>query len=339
MTIVQYKPKLLQYLLPLLILLTAFTIPVHAMEGNGDGKDDIKDLTEHKNGGYPSYAKTGWLVYLVNTSGSLCSEVAYVSSSSDMTALSYNATYLLSRIGETHPSSVYANAEWGTPFEENGASRGAFIKDELTTGTNYGGEDSNAYYVVKKYLGEEPLALFKEQPDTHYLVLETVAWHKIFTGSAAGTYAVASSSGWAKLQLATGIVPEGDGHTGWCDNKRLQISCHVSNNWEGLPLVPSKLGRVSSSEVIAEGYGLLAIRGKEGDSIHTYWSPNGSPCNPEPAPPNKIGRYNIVKGYYEENITTGEKTSLGVYETEQCIPSISVDDEPNFELVDTSLIV
>lgn len=108
----------------------------------------------------------------------------------------------------------------------------------------------------------------------------------------------------------------------------------IQKSEAGFTVYSGGIGKISDSEVGQYGVAMLIIHCKDEGSIHTYWQPHGSPGDPEPAPPNKIGKYNIVKGYYEENLTTGEKISLGVYETEGCIPSISIDGEPEFELVD-----
>ena len=108
----------------------------------------------------------------------------------------------------------------------------------------------------------------------------------------------------------------------------------IQKSEAGFTVYSGGIGKISDSEVGQYGVAMLIIHCKDEGSIHTYWQPHGSPGNPEPAPPNKIGKYNIVKGYYEENLTTGEKISLGLYETEGCIPSISIDGEPEFELVD-----
>lgn len=80
------------------------------------------------------------------------------------------------------------------------------------------------------------------------------------------------------------------------------------------------------------GLAMFVISCKE-DLIHTYWAANGSPGEPEPAQPNKIGKYNIYKIYhtkkYKNGVMIEDTFNDGTFHTEQCIPDISVDDEPD----------
>ena len=80
------------------------------------------------------------------------------------------------------------------------------------------------------------------------------------------------------------------------------------------------------------GLAMFVISCKE-DLIHTYWAANGSPGDPEPASPNKIGKYNIYKIYhtkkYKNGVMIEDTFNDGTFHTEQCIPDISVDDEPD----------
>lgn len=80
------------------------------------------------------------------------------------------------------------------------------------------------------------------------------------------------------------------------------------------------------------GLAMFVIYCKE-DLIHTYWAANGSPGDPEPAQPNKIGKYNIYKIYhtkkYKNGVMIEDTFNDGTFHTEQCIPDISVDDEPD----------
>lgn len=290
----EYKTKSSHILLPLLMLLfltisISITIPsltVHAAAtggaaGNGDGENtNTGNLGEHHNEGYPSWGKTGWLVYITDTSGQLCSDVVFISATSNFPTFEYNGTYLTTRVGNSGITSVYtANAaEWGAPFLDGGAARGYEIKQELITGTNYSTDGkSNVYYVIQKYLGEETLNLFMSSPN-YYLVLETCAWHKIFSGNYQDNYAVASASGWARLEQDSNMTPTGDPYTGWMDNGALQISAYLDKDWEGLPAVPTDLGvsvdnpstYIPNSTLSSNlGYGMIAIRSVT-EATHTW---------------------------------------------------------------------
>lgn len=290
----EYKTKSPHILLPLLMLLfltisISITIPsliVHAAAtggaaGNGDGENtNTGNLGEHHNEGYPSWGKTGWLIYITDTSGQLCSDVTFVSAGGNLPDDgNYYPDYLTTRIGNAYPNfnNLYTNAEWGAPFLDGGAARGAQIKQELTTSNSYNGVDTNGLYVIKKYLGESALSLFKSSPN-YYLVLETCAWHRIFTGNYQDNYAVASASGWARLEQDSNMTPTGDPYTGWMDNGALQISAYLDKDWEGLPAVPTDLGvsvdnpstYIPNSTLSSNlGYGMIAIRSVT-EATHTW---------------------------------------------------------------------
>lgn len=324
------KFKLITLLLAFVLLFTP--ISVHAgSEGNGGGENDNTDLNEQDSGNYPSYSKTGFLVYLVDSSGSLCSKVVFVSASSRIYNTSYYQGLLTSRIGGAYPSEVYLNAEWGYPFTESGQGRGTIIKDELANSKSYDGTDSNAYYVTKKYLGDEALQLFRDDPKNHYLILETVAWHAVFSGAGRGLNVVASASGWAQFEALTGMAEKGDGHTGWCDNNRLQNGCHLIAQWQGLPPVPTKYGLVSYSEIMSAGYGMIAVRGL--DAQQTTCDEGSLPA-PHPAAVEAEGNKVIIKNYRTKNITTGEVTDDGCFITEKVASSIVIEDESEYKVVE-----
>lgn len=351
---IQHKRKS-PYLLPLLMLLLTFlsisipTLTVHATggaAGNGDGEStNTGNLGEHHNEGYPSWGKTGWLVYLTDTSGSLISDVAFVSAGSIPDA-TYSDWYLTTRIGNAPVSSGRwnTNAEWGAPFLDGGAARGYEIKQEIATGTNYNGADSNVYYVIDKYLGSSALSLFKSSPN-YYLVLETCAWHKVFTGAYAENYAVASASGWARLEQDSNMTPTGDPYTGWMDNGALQISAYLDKDWEGLPAVPTDLGvsvdnpstYIPNSTLSSNlGYGMIAIRSVT-EATHT-WDSDNHPTDeaPAPEPPTPTSstppspenyQYTIIKSYRLRD-EAGTLTDKGTYTRPNTVATITIEDEP-----------
>lgn len=91
--------------------------------------------------------------------------------------------------------------------------------------------------------------------------------------------------------------------------------------------------KMSEGDIPKYGVAMMIIHCKDDATIKTYWEPNGSPGKPEPAKPNKTGTCAIVKGYYEENETTGVKTSLGVFSEKDTTNNIQICEEPGFELV------
>ncbi|MCM1063133.1 MAG: hypothetical protein NC420_01455, partial [Eubacterium sp.] len=118
---------LILMLLFIFITLTTPSLTAHATEGGAAGNGDQEDVTtdnlaENNGQGYPSWAKTGWLVYLTNISGQLCSEVAFVSSNDTLPDSAYSNAYLTTRIGNAGITlgKIATNAEWGAPFLEGG---------------------------------------------------------------------------------------------------------------------------------------------------------------------------------------------------------------------------
>ena len=96
----------------------------------------------------------------------------------------------------------------------------------------------------------------------------------------------------------------------------------------------STSSKLSNDDVINYGVGMIVVTAKS-DAIHTYWQPNGSPGDPEPAiENNKTGKCNIIKCYYNENLTTHVKTDLGTFTRKDCTNKIIISGEPGFELVE-----
>ena len=355
-TINKHKIKSPHILLLMLLLtflsisiptLTAHATDIPGAAGNGDGNGDKEGnshLTTHSNEGYPSWMKTGWLVYISNTSGQLCSDVVFVSSGSNLPD-GHNGAYLTTRIGNAPYSTgkVYTNAEWGAPFIE-GAARGSEIKNMLVNGTDFSTDGkTNAYYVIQKYLGISALELFQSSAD-YYLVLETCAWHKIFTGNYQGYYVVASASGFARLQQDSAMNPTGDSYTGWLDNGLIQTSAYLDKDWPGLPNVPSQVSisvddpstYISNSTLSGLGYGMIAVRSTEA-STHTWDSenhPNDEAPAPEPpepessTPPSPTDyQYIIIKSYRLKD-ESGNLIDKGTYSRTNTVATIAIEDEP-----------
>ena len=286
----KFKPRILTLLFALVLTLTmimpTFQLQVHATNdtgGNGTGSDTGRLPQSGGNYNLGSYKNTGWLVYLTDTSGSLCSEVAFVASYDRTPDLSrYNSQFWTSRIGDQLPSEGRrsTNAEWGPPFDGDGRGFGDKIKAEMLI-SSYSPDSTNGYYVVKKYLGDAALQLYKDEPTTHYLVLEVCGWQDIFKNTS--TYetlgsAVASCSGWAKLLPAMGF-PSTANRTNGFINARYPLSCRLDQDWPGLPpLAPKSSGFIPFPEILDAGYGMIAVRGDESD-------PQGQTTCDEPKQP------------------------------------------------------
>ena len=366
------KPKIRYLLLMVLAVVLIFSVTkpleTKATETNVEGEDFSKAVGGG-NGAYdPSKlgydvagsAKTGWLVYLVDTSGSVSSDVVYVNCYGKPSG--YNTSNLYTRIGYKIPTKFFTGAKWGPPFDTNQASRAAEIKKYLEDEVVVKGQTmAQAAKVVGYYLGEDALKKFTQEYDKYYLVMDACAYCGIIIGTsngyaqslgvaASGQKVLASAYGWGKLEQTMLSFPGakmneygniGDGSKGdvsWCTNRALQITCHLYQKWPGLPAVPTVFseedyGRLSCYTISSyTGYGELAVRGKRGEMIHTYWQDNGSPGDPEPPGETKKGDCNIVKSYYTKRIKDGETTyedDTNKYNTEKCTNVVSIDNEPD----------
>ena len=100
-----------------------------------------------------------------------------------------------------------------------------------------------------------------------------------------------------------------------------------------VPWTGSTSSKLTNDQVHTYGVAMMVIKAMD-DAIHTYWQPNGSPGDPEPSLPNKTGKCNIVKCYYNENLTTHVKTDLGTFTRKDSTNKIIISGEPGFELVE-----
>ena len=178
------KQRLIKIISMILILI--MMIPSHLTyaapdeDGNGTGRTDSSDIgnNSHEQGrDYASYSKTGWIVYLVDTTGNVVSNVVvYVNAGSNFPT-GYNKDYLSPRFNsnivaatsytENGVRKVHTNAPWGYPFDEDGTGRGNAIRNEIVNNTTHyssNTETSNMQYIIKKYLGNDVYIIFSENP-------------------------------------------------------------------------------------------------------------------------------------------------------------------------------
>ncbi len=308
--------------------LTAYATeqPITSEEGNGSGTEHPGELNEHDNEGYPSTAKTGWLVYLRTTDGQTPFAPTLVPTGSLSGTMA-----LTTKFGDA--CTAIKNILIDRPFTTTGSPQGELVKDTLLT-------EGSPYYwtkVIKALWGLDVLETVKEQPSKYYLCLEVVTCHSVNPGPSYGTIYTATVTTWPSLHTSEGMD---DGKIGWCDNSVAPDSGYLVTQWPGLPAPPTEhalskyYGRLSDSLVGDKnlGYGMIAIRLKD-DCIHTYDSKYGSPGKEEDAQPNKIGHYNMVKVYYTKYMKNGsllrEEQDGSPYVELNCVPQISIDEEPN----------
>ena len=91
------------FMLSFSIAIPISTITVHATEANGDGQSN-GSVRDAPGKGYPSYCRTGWLMYMVHKSGAVVSDVRYINVASSFVGLpagmTINRDYLVTKIGQ-----------------------------------------------------------------------------------------------------------------------------------------------------------------------------------------------------------------------------------------------
>lgn len=310
-------------------------IIAYAADGNGYDINHPGDLNKHNGEGYPSSSKTGWLAYLYKyEEGSTPYGAKIIKTGNLSGSMSVTSVFGVA------PSGVTGNTfNIDPPWTSNQTPNGTKVKNGLIS------EDCSYYWahIVEGLWGKSVLDKVNEEPDKYYLVLEVVMCHAVTPGTGGGSnLQTATVHNWAQIDMANGKPELGDGRTGWCDNAVAPDSAFLYSDWPGLPASPtvhatskySDGGRIPSALVgdSGLGYGMIAVRLKD-DAIHTYWEPNGSPGQEEPAIPNKTGIYNMVKVYYTKYMKNGvierEEQDGSPYVEPNCVPTISVDDEPN----------
>lgn len=316
-------------LLSLVIGISIPTIKVYATSEGAGGNADEGD-SGHAGGNYsggPSYAKTGWIMYIVDENGTPVSDAVYISCGGEPQGV----RFLTTRLGGLNPHQVAGSVPWasvtganGAPFDNDQDFKGIDIKEWMLTDDGAGTE--NWFNVVSDYWGEDKaIAMAK---NNHSLILEPFYWMTIDSLTICAT-----DKNWG-IVLSTGFGGGNYGPTPFTlfTNTIFPQCARFQYSQFGLQASP-KYSKVTNAEMVTYALGIESITPKN-SAIHTYWEPHGSPGNPEPRIPGKTGTCNIVKGYYKENLTTGAKQSLGVYYELDVTSNIIVSGEPNFELVE-----
>ena len=313
------------FLLALAIGISIPSIKVYATDGNADEGESDQASGEYSGG--PSYAKTGWIMYIVDKNGTPVSDAVYISCGGEPQGI----RFLTTRLGGLNPRQVAGPVPWvsvigadGAPFDNDQDFKGIDIKDWLLEDDGAG--TKNVFNVVSDYWSEDKaIAMAK---NNHSLILEPFYWMTI-----GGLTICATDMNWGiVLSTAYGGGNYGPQPFTLFTNTIFPQCARFQYPQFGLQTSP-KYGKVTNAEMVTYALGIESITPKN-SAIHTYWEPHGSPGNPEPRIPNKTGTCNIVKGYYKENLTTGAKQSLGVYYELDVTSNIIVSGEPTFELVE-----
>lgn len=309
----KFKPKLLIFTIALLLSISAFspTIPVQAAGSMTD--EDAKGSKDIIGG--PNYDRTGFLFWVCDTKGNQISPTVEAITSygaivdRNGNLLPASNIQLINRDGVAAATLSYG-APWGPPYKD-GAGRGTEIKQWLLE------TDENGYKRASNLIydtwGEE-LAIKWDRREA-YLMFEPFYWNHVYKdGEGTGIWWCDTSYGWGLFQQSMGIAETGDKNIGKYTNQMYPNCLKMEPCQEIIDMgytAPPHGGRLTNAEMASQkvGWG-IGVVWNDNNSIHTYWEVNGSPGDPEPRD-GKEGLCNIVKGYYEENLTTGAKVPVG----------------------------
>lgn len=323
------------FLLALAIGISIPSIKVYATsetgptDGNADEGESDRASGEYSGG--PSYAKTGWVMYIVDKNGAPVSDAVYISCGGEP----QGTPLMTTRLGGLNPRQVAGPVPWasatganGAPFDNDQDFKGIDIKDWMLTDDGSGTSTQNWFNVVGNIWGEDKaIAMAK---NNHSLILEPFYWMTVD-----GIAVCATDKNWGMyLSIVYGAGNYGPQPFTLFTNTIFPQCARFNYPQFGLQISPI-YSKVTNAEMVTYALGIESITPKN-SAIHTYWPDHGSPGNPEPRDPGKRGTCNIVKGYYKENLTTGAKEIVGdgVYYELDVTSNIIVSGEPNFELVE-----
>ena len=345
----KYNPKiktqilmivLIMLMLPILFI-TSPAKRVYAA-GNGGQQNGGDGSTSNKSGGV-SASRTGFVFYITEK-GDTRESLSKVHSGSifvspndfpdlDEGHLLY-ATKAGAYSGSTaYPARQYKFSDAPTPviyrggFKTNGDAVKRWLEKSVNGVPMY-------LCMIKDTYGESVYNLILENADDWCVAVEPVAWHNEWVnGQSSGEMYFATATTWMSIHNHYGVPETGDPQVKKFTHKFLPGSMVLQYPlWGFNAYANTTLRALTYNEIRNDGYGIQEFD-INSSQIRTYWEPNGSPGNPEPNDPPKNGFCNIVKGYYEENETTGLRTGLGVYWEKDVTNKIVICDEPEFQLV------
>lgn len=320
------KPKLLTLLLSLLLVVSMLvpmiqynTLEVYA-EGNTTGGDNSASPENTTAGAGVHWGYTGWLVYISDVNGNLCSPVALVLKSTPPASYSQ---HWCTQIGGASPSGVVNIANypgWPLPVSSSG-SNWRELKSYM---------EANSAQVVQGIFGDGILNTVNANLENYYLVCETVSWHGVPGRSTNG---IGNHYGWVKLWESGGASPNGKGFYPY---NKIAISEMIETQWPGLPAPPTYMPS-SDTECIAlatllqGGYGMAAFRLKPSAGQTTA----DEPLIPTPhdPPDESVGIKTIIKNYRTVNDDTNVVTDDGCTHRDNVDPKITIEEEGEYKVV------
>lgn len=323
------KASLLKFLILFVMMLSCsflFTgITTYATDSSADqgGSGSGSGLS----GSTVSSSRSGWLIYVVDQAGQLKSPDVAIWFTGDTPDLTITEWFAVTRFHGIKYSTnqVYTNFPYGAPLV-NGNGQGSNVRNKLVT------PGSDGIEPWEKLIAEiwSPQLAIETAANEYALILEPVYYYNIYkNGSKTSDVILGTANTIAGYQEANGIGSYGD----------TQIKRYTNNNFPhsakfqkdrtivGITVPSTRSGYLTNQQIMAEGYGLIAIW-PQTSSIHTY---NGVD-SPGPSPLTPKGIANIVKSYHTVNESTGEDIDNGCFITEDVSTNIIIDDEPEFKV-------
>ena len=354
---------LLKYLKILLITLLLFfgistlkPLEVHASYESMTENDPMGKGSTSYAGGI-SYTRTGWTFYLLDLEGGGVMHPHAVTSYGPITTdagdpLPSNNIFIKGRRGSYKMPPISIGAPWGPPFDINANFRGDEVREWLMTTRDDG--HTRAAALIANTWGTE----YAKQWENKELVLvfEPFMWYHMHVYNEKGQ-SVQSGRWICATSYWLGLIQMGPQSRGEMDEygtyayKRYTngvlpncMVLHPDPILKGLRLDPAPHGGYVTNNEMAWAVTEYWQQGKgnpgwgmglvycDVPAINTYDKNQGSPGPAEDPKPDKVGTKTIVKGYYTENETTGEKTSDGVYIQKDTTYTITIMDETEYKV-------
>jgi len=343
--------RILRLFLLVLTLSVLSSAPVFAdsLVDNGSSAN-VGDTGSATSGTTYKYTRSGFILYIVDQSGSPKTDGVLIRSGLSGDEATSNWTYqgknisktgLITRIGGMSANDGSIREEtaykatnfWSMPpFTDGGAGNGTAIKNWLTE------PDATYTYkaigVITKLFDYDDTQIEDFYTNNDILVIEPYLWsgmhiNDTYLGLMAGT-----SYGWSQVWEP--------GHKGAGGAfQKLPLSAYLVESWAGVQ-APTTIpaGQVSKDLMANYGFGMLMVSGQDiggggsGDKTHTWDYPQGSTPAPAPVPPKQGLTKEIVKVYRTKDAETGSITWDGAFYRPYTSSKITVENEPEYNVIE-----
>lgn len=308
-------------------LVTGITSHASGFDSSADG-GSAGGGTQKVVGG-PSMYKTGWMIYVVDETGRRVSPTVafgmYQNPSGNVEEM------VLTRTEGHLPSQgidVASNPWLDYPFDGNGNPNGPKIRNRLLQD-----DDGDGYKNIEELIVKIWGDTFYQSFDSSWAVMfEPVFYHNFRENGRSKNLIICGTANTIAIYQSahSGTDPMGDSGINRYTNGNYPMCAmfQADRTIIGITVPSTRSGKIPNQQIMAEGYGIMAIWPNGGNSIHTYNgvdSPGKSPLTPK-------GTANIVKSYHTVNETTGEDIDDGCFITEDVSKNIIIDDEPEYKV-------